>query len=541
MANNAEQGHEQSIILTSLEGGFDAVHSLLGNLWIEAPYVETLDRIGFETALIELVSNVFQHGDSEMNPICTITVTTYSDRIECSLLDAGTPRELLLTGRSMPDEFAESGRGIILIQSLVNELSYTRDGDRNRWHMVKKTSRPDSAHEVVLDATRPRVIDEAERQQTLENLYILDTPPEERFDLITRMAQRLFGVETCTITLLDNNRQWFKSRIGIEDSETSRSVAFCDQTIRQYDTMVVPDARLDPRFVTNSLVTGDPQIRFYAGYPLEAGDHQPIGTLCIFDPNPRVLTDDEKGLLKDLALYVQNEFVASQDSQRAKEVQRGLLPNPLPDVNGYEFAGFCLPSQAVGGDFYDWYQVNDGVAFTLADVMGKGTAAAIIAATVRAVLRSTSVNSDLDASIRTAAATLEEDLNNSGKFVTLFHARLHTTTGSLEYVDAGHGLTTIIRADGQPELLASEDFPLGLHMSEPWTVKTTRLEVGDTLISASDGVFDLFDGTIEALIAAASGAHKLTSARDIADAFEALAIPRSIPDDVTILVIRRSR
>ena len=95
MANNAEQGHEQSIILTSLEGGFDAVHSLLDNLWIEAPYVETLDRIGFETALIELVSNVFQHGDSEMNPICTITVTTYSDRIDVLKTDLA----VLLKGR----------------------------------------------------------------------------------------------------------------------------------------------------------------------------------------------------------------------------------------------------------------------------------------------------------------------------------------------------------------------------------------------------------------------------------------------------------
>ena len=541
MAENTEQLHEQSIILTSLEGGFDAVHALLDILWNNAPHVETLDRFGFETALIELVSNVFQHGDSDMTPICTITVTSYSDRIECSLLDAGSPRELQLTGRAMPDEFAESGRGIILIQALVNELSYTREGDRNRWHMVKKTSRPDSARDLVLDTSPPRVINEAERQQTLEGLYILDTPPEERFDLITRMTQRLFGVETCTISLLDNDRQWFKSRIGIEDSETPRSVAFCDQTIRQYDTMVVPDARLDPRFETNSLVTGDPHIRFYAGYPLEVGDHQPIGTLCIFDPNPRVLTDDEKVLLKDLALCVQNELVASQDSQRAKEVQTGLLPNPLADANGYEFAGFCLPSQAVGGDFYDWYEVSEGVAFTLADVMGKGTGAAIIAATVRAVLRSASVNSDLGTAIRTAAVTLEDDLNNSGKFVTLLHARLQTQTGSLEYVDAGHGLTTIVRANGQLELLTSESFPLGLHMNEPWIVKTTTLEVGDTLISVSDGVLDLFDGTLNGLTDAASGAHKLASAQAIADALKELAIHKSVPDDVTILVIRRSK
>ena len=321
MADKTEQGHEQSIILTSLEGGFDAVHTLLDNLWIEAPYVKTLDRFGFETALIELVSNVFQHGDSDMTPICTITVTTYSDRIECSLLDAGSPRELQLTGRSMPDEFAESGRGIILIQALVNELSYTREGDRNRWHMVKKTARPDSARDAVIDTTRPRVINEAERQQTLESLYILDTPPGERFDMITRMTQKLFGVETCTLSLIDNDRQWFKSRIGIEESETSRSVAFCDQTIRQYDTMVVPDARVDPRFETNSLVTGDHHIRVDAGYPLKGGDNQAIGTLCMMDPNPRDFTDEEKGQRKDVALCVPSELEAEQESQQSKHVQ----------------------------------------------------------------------------------------------------------------------------------------------------------------------------------------------------------------------------
>ena len=87
MADKTEQGHEQSIILTSLEGGFDAVHTLLDNLWIEAPYVKTLDRFGFEKALIELVSNVFQQVDSDMTPICPITVTTYSNRIECRVLD----------------------------------------------------------------------------------------------------------------------------------------------------------------------------------------------------------------------------------------------------------------------------------------------------------------------------------------------------------------------------------------------------------------------------------------------------------------------
>lgn len=302
-----------TIVLTSTGDGFDAVHSLLEQLWMETPYVETLNRFAFETALIELISNIFQQGDSEITPLCTITVTVYSDYIECSLIEAGTHRELQLTGRSISDEYAESGRRIAFIQSLVDELSYTREGERNRWRIVKKTGSPEIKIDLEGKVSHPRFIDEATRQHALESLYILDTPPEERFDMITRLTQRLFGVETCTISLIDGDRQWFKSRIGIDDAETPRNVAFCDYTIRQFDAMVVPDAREDDRFKDNPLVTGDPNIRFYAGYPLEIGDHQAIGTLCIFDPKPRVLTDAEKGLLKELALCVQNELLADRD------------------------------------------------------------------------------------------------------------------------------------------------------------------------------------------------------------------------------------
>jgi anti-sigma regulatory factor (Ser/Thr protein kinase) len=541
MVDGTEYPYTHSITLTSPEDGFDAVYSLLEKVWIDASNVETIDRLGFETALIELVSNVFQHGDSDITPLCTVTVKIYSDRIECSLLDAGTPRDLQLTGRSMPDEFAESGRGIILIQALVDELNYAREGDRNRWHMVKKTARAEFSPETVPQVLRPRPIDEAVRQQALNSLNLLDTAPEERFDLITRLAQRLFGVETCAISLIDNDRQWFKSKIGLADAETSRSVAFCDYTIRQYDTMVVPDARLDPRFQANPLVTGDPNIRFYAGYPIEAGNDQPVGALCVFDPNPRIFTEEEKDLLRDLALYVQNELLAAQDLDRAREVQRGLSPKAFPDMDGYEIAGVCLPSQAVGGDFYDWYQVQDRMALTLADVMGKGIGSAIIAATVRAVFRAAFWQDDIDMAMETAAAILKEDLSTSGKFVTFFHARLHKDTGSLEYIDAGHGLTSIVRADGRVDQLASQSFPLGLHMDEPWIVETETLEIGDTLVSVSDGVLDLFDGTLSGLLQATAIVQKSTSAQAVVDALEKLAAPQSAPDDVTILVLRRTK
>ena len=105
--------------------------------------------------------------------------------------------------------------------------------------------------------------DEATRQAALDSLKILDTAPEERFDRITRLAQQLFGVETAAISLIDHDRQWFKSKIGLEAEETLRSVAFCDVTIRESKNFTVPDATQDSRFSNNPLVTGDPNIRFY--------------------------------------------------------------------------------------------------------------------------------------------------------------------------------------------------------------------------------------------------------------------------------------
>lgn len=147
--------------------------------------------------------------------------------------------------------------------------------------------------------------DEQTRLNTLHSLNILDTLPEERFDRLTRMAQRMFGVSMALITLVDAHRQWFKSNQGAPGSEAPRNVSFCGHAILADAAMVVPDARLDPRFYDNPMVTGGPQIRFYAGYPLKAGNGSKLGTLCILDPQPRAFTREDLDLLADLAGMVE--------------------------------------------------------------------------------------------------------------------------------------------------------------------------------------------------------------------------------------------
>ena len=159
--------------------------------------------------------------------------------------------------------------------------------------------------------------EEAHRLQVLLDLNILDTAPDERFDRITRMAARLFGVPIAMVTLVDAERQWFKSRIGLPFAETSRAISFCAHTILQDGAMVVEDALEDDRFADNLFVT-EQGARFYAGYPLAAPDGSRIGTVCILDRSPRRLDQDQRALLRDLAGMVANE-IAAGELRRAHE------------------------------------------------------------------------------------------------------------------------------------------------------------------------------------------------------------------------------
>lgn len=151
---------------------------------------------------------------------------------------------------------------------------------------------------------------EQQRLATLYALGILDTPAEERFDRITRLAQRIFGVPISLVTLIDAERQWFKARRGLAMAETPRAMSFCAHAMQEDDVMQVTDASVDPRFAANPLVTGDPEIRFYAGAPIEAPDGARLGTLCVIDRQPRSLGEEEVEILRDLAAMIEREIAA---------------------------------------------------------------------------------------------------------------------------------------------------------------------------------------------------------------------------------------
>lgn len=150
--------------------------------------------------------------------------------------------------------------------------------------------------------------DENERIASLRALNILDTPSEERFDHITRLAALAFDVPIALVSLVDVNRQWFKSCIGLDSSETDREVSFCGHAILRDSALVIPDACQDPRFADNPLVTGPPNIRFYAGQPLDDGRGYKLGTLCVIDHRPRNFGDDQIRLLEELGSLAEREL-----------------------------------------------------------------------------------------------------------------------------------------------------------------------------------------------------------------------------------------
>src|SRR6266436_6022733 len=156
---------------------------------------------------------------------------------------------------------------------------------------------------------------EKKRLKVLWQYEVLDTVPEEVFDDLTELAARICEAPIALITLVDEKRQWFKSKVGLTTKETSRDISFCGHAIGQSDLFIVPDATLDKRFAENPLVTTDPKIRFYAGAPLITPDGHALGTLCVIDKVPRELSHDQKQGLKVLARHVMTQLELRRHSR----------------------------------------------------------------------------------------------------------------------------------------------------------------------------------------------------------------------------------
>ena len=246
-----------------------------------------------------------------------------------------------------------------------------------------------------------------------------------------------------------------------------------------------------------------------------------------------------------LSLFRHNVLLRRQlgvELSRAAEIQADLLPGQAPIIDGWDLAARCVPARQVGGDFYDWQHSSRGtLSLTVGDVMGKGIPAALLMASVRAVLRAVGPSCSPAAAVQTAASVLASDLSRSGAFVTLFHAQLELATGRLRYVDAGHGYVRLWRARSGIEKLPAKGLPIGVLDDEVYEEGIVTMEHGDVLLIYSDGLTesrpDLFR-----VGQSANGAPPWEPGPATAIAQSLIDDATSagpLPDDLTVGVLRR--
>ena len=217
----------------------------------------------------------------------------------------------------------------------------------------------------------PNHVDEELRLQALHHLGILDTGPEERFDRITRLLATVLDVPISLISLIDRDRQWFKSRVGLDSTQSSRDAAFCSHAIVEVGDLpfVIADSHQDPRFHDNPLVVGDPGVRFYAGQVLRDPSGLPMGTLCAIDRRPRQLSLVERQALVDLAHLVEQEL--AHDAQRSllvqldeSEARKALILDTLTEG---------LVFQDIDGRILNWNPAAERVLGLSAEELGGRT------------------------------------------------------------------------------------------------------------------------------------------------------------------------
>ncbi|MDR3069299.1 MAG: SpoIIE family protein phosphatase [Cellulomonas sp.] len=373
----------------------------------------------------------------------------------------------------------------------------------------------------------------------------LATVPTERYDRVVRLAQAIFGAPIAELNLIGNDSQFTVASVGFPKGEMPVEHSVCRETVQHDEILEIRDLREDERFASIPGVSGPPRVRFYAGIPVQGQSGKNIGALCILDLVPRTLGRQQREMLTDLGGLLERELAVQEEMDLAGQVQQLMLPTCAPDIGGVEIAGRVQPAREAGGDYFDWFVVDDPdgdgkrLQVGLGDVMGKGLAASLIASEVRAVLRGHSQYTDVGDAVARTSTTTRHDLEANNRFSTLWVGRLDPVSGEVDYVDAGHGLAIIVSPRGYRRLY-QEYLPLGMPIEDSWEKAADVLAEDELLVVVSDGVFDVLDDSFDEAEAKLHAILDPTlSCRQIVDRIVDFAVSHAATDDVTALAARR--
>jgi sigma-B regulation protein RsbU (phosphoserine phosphatase) len=362
----------------------------------------------------------------------------------------------------------------------------------------------------------PIPANEAQRLADLHALQILDTPPEERFDRIVRLAARIFDVPTAYIALIDSDRQWFKAKCGLKADSTGRDISFCGHAIVNDGPLVIPDSHRDERFHDNPLVVNPPHVRFYAGHPLRGPAGRNVGTFCLAAPAPRDFTSAELATFAELAALAEHELnmveliqaqralIETKDAlltaqeQLAAELAeaaayvRSLLPPRLegPVRTDWSF----VTSSQLGGDLFGYHWLDEGrLAIYLHDVCGHGVGASLMSTAVQNVLRRQAlpgVRFDEPSEVLAGlnrAFPMEE---NNDKFFTIWYGVYDLGTRRLRYGSAAHP-PALMFGGRQARPLEPGSLMIGVAVDVTFETHSEDVPPGSRLYIYSDGVSEV--------------------------------------------------
>lgn len=411
---------------------------------------------------------------------------------------------------------------------------------------------------------------EADRVTAVRRYDILDSPPDGAFDRICALAARIFDVPIATVTIVDEDRIWFKACAGLDVVQIPRVPGLCASAILQDDPYVISDGLTDPRVASNELIHGEMGVRFYAAAPITTTEGYRLGTVNVIDVKPRAVTEQEMQTLRDLAAIVMDELelrlAAMRELRRERDarhqaleqqrhaerltrtLQRSLSPPTLPDVPGLQIAVHYQPfSEAeIGGDFYDLFELEaDRWGFFLGDVCGKGPAAASLTSLARYTLRTAAMhNEDPAAVLRDLNTALL--MQDGQDMCTAVYGDVDTSRSdpTVTLAVAGHPPPLVLRAGRTVEPVHTRGTMLGAFRDVTINSCQIDLQPGDAIVLYSDGLLDIhLDGArvdeewLAQLLCSASSTAADQIIDRVIDKLKRLEQP--LRDDVAVMALSR--